>query len=107
MSHELKHLAQVIKRLTDECNKLMVEKFGKLVQLEKVEGAIVNLQIEELKQSLDDAGDEFYNSMAQYEVRRLICSLTDRHHHEFPLDSEDRRKRRYDRFTPNEYQTFG
>jgi hypothetical protein len=46
----------------------MVEKFGKLVHLEKVEGAIVNLQIEELKQKLDDAGDEFYNTMAQYEV---------------------------------------
>ena len=85
----------------------MVEKFGKLVQLEKVEGAIVNLQIEELKQRLDDAGDEFYNSMAQYEVRRARYSLTDRHYHEFPLDSEDRRERRYDRFTPNEYQTFG
>ena len=47
----------------------MVEKFGKLVQLEKLEGAIVNLQIEELKQRLDDAGDEYYNTMAQYEVR--------------------------------------
>lgn len=69
MSHELKHLAEIIKRLTDECNKLMVEKFGKLVQLEKVEGAIVNLQVEELKQRLDDAGDEFYVSMAKYEVR--------------------------------------
>lgn len=85
----------------------MVEKFGKLVQLEKVEKAIVNLQIEELKQRLDDAGDEFYNSMAQYEVRRLNYSLTDPYYHDFPLDSEDRRKRRYDRFTPNEYQTFG
>jgi len=68
LSHELKHAAHVIKRLTDECNKLMVEKFGKLVQLEKLEGAIVNLQIEELKQKLDDAGDEYYNTMAQYEV---------------------------------------
>jgi hypothetical protein len=72
LSHELTHLAQIIKRLTDECNKLMVEKFGKLVHLEKVEGAIVNLQIEELKQRLDDVGDEFYNSMAQYEVCRTI-----------------------------------
>jgi hypothetical protein len=47
----------------------MIEKFGKLVQLEKLEGAIVNLQIEELKQRLDDAGDEYYNTMAQYDVR--------------------------------------
>lgn len=47
----------------------MVEKFGKLVQLEKLEGAIVNLQIEELKQRLDDAGDDYYNTMAQYEVQ--------------------------------------
>jgi predicted nucleic acid-binding Zn-ribbon protein len=68
LSHELKHAAQVIKHLNDECNKLMVEKFGKLVQLEKLESAIVNLQIEELKQRLDDAGDEYYNTMAQYEV---------------------------------------
>lgn len=59
----------MIERLTTECNKLMVEKFGKLVELEKIEGAIVNLQIEELKQRLDDAGDEFYNTMAKYEVR--------------------------------------
>ncbi|CAF4873522.1 unnamed protein product, partial [Rotaria sp. Silwood1] len=71
LSHELKHAAQVIKLLTDECNKLMVEKFGKLVQLEKLEGAIVNLQIEELKQRLDDAGDEYYNTMTQYELRKI------------------------------------
>ena len=69
LSHELKHATQVIKRLNDECNKLMVEKFGKLVHLEKLEGAIVNLQIEELKQRLDDAGDEYYNTMAQYDVK--------------------------------------
>ena len=68
LSHELKHLNEVIRRLTDECNKLMVDKFGRLVKLEKVEGAIVNLQIEELKQRLDDAGDEFYITMAKYEV---------------------------------------
>lgn len=73
LSHELKHATQVIKRLTDECNKLMVEKFGKLVHLEKLEGAIVNLQIEELKQRLDDAGDEYYNTMAQYEVEGIDC----------------------------------
>ncbi|CAF0758116.1 unnamed protein product [Rotaria sordida] len=71
LSHELKHAAQVIKLLTDECNKLMVEKFGKLVQLEKLEGAIVNLQIEELKQKLDDAGDEYYNTMTQYELLKI------------------------------------
>lgn len=75
LSHELKHAAQVIQRLTNECNKLMVEKFGKLVQLEKLEGAIVNLQIEELKQRLDDAGDEYYNTMAQYEVKKWIYNF--------------------------------
>ncbi|CAF1687317.1 unnamed protein product, partial [Adineta ricciae] len=68
---ELKNADQIIKRLTDECNKLMVEKFGKLVELERIEGAIVNLQIEELKQRLDDAGDEYYNTMAQYELRKI------------------------------------
>ncbi|CAF1167075.1 unnamed protein product, partial [Adineta ricciae] len=45
LAHELKNADQIIKRLTDECNKLMVEKFGKLVELERIEGAIVNLQI--------------------------------------------------------------
>ena len=53
----------------------MVEKFGKLVQLERLEGAIVNLQIEELKQKLDDAGEEYYNTMAQYEVNRMTKFL--------------------------------
>lgn len=90
LSHELKHLAQIIKRLTDECNKLMVEKFGKLVHLEKVEGAIVNLQIEELKQRLDDAGDEFYTSMAQYEVRRIFSFLSSLN--SFVLVEKNRRK---------------
>ncbi|UJR37290.1 hypothetical protein I4U23_029999 [Adineta vaga] len=71
LAHELKNAAQIIQRLTDECNKLMVEKFGKLVELERIEGAIVNLQIEELKQKLDDAGDEYYNTMAQYELRKI------------------------------------
>ena len=83
----------------------MVEKFGKLVQLEKVEGAIVNLQIEELKQRLDDAGDEFYNSMAQYEASRV-----ERHELSSFLslpDPKDRRKRRYDRSSPNKHQTSG
>lgn len=69
LAHELKNADQIIKRLTDECNKLTVEKFGKLVELERIESAIVNLQIEELKQRLDDAGDEYYNTMAQYEVQ--------------------------------------
>lgn len=76
LSHELKHLTQVIKRLNDECNKLMVEKFGKLVHMEKLEGAVVNLQIEELRQRLDDAGDEFYNSMVQYEVSRRTTTTS-------------------------------
>ncbi|CAF3878718.1 unnamed protein product [Adineta steineri] len=71
LAHELRHAVQIIQRLTDECNKLMTEKFGKLVELEKIEGAIVNLQIEELKQRLDDAGDEYYNTIGQYENQKI------------------------------------
>lgn len=48
---------EYVGKLDELCNKMMTDKFGKLVDLEKLELIAVNQQIEELKQRL--AENEF------------------------------------------------
>lgn len=59
--HELirdkKKMDEYVSKLDDLCNKMMRDKFGKLVDIEKLELIAVNSQIEELKQRL--AENEF------------------------------------------------
>ena len=43
---------EYVGKLDELCNKMMTDKFGKLVDLEKLELIAVNQQIEELKQRL-------------------------------------------------------
>ena len=67
--HELivdkKKMDEYVSKLDDVCNKMMRDKFGKLVDLEKIELIAVNQQIEELKQRM--AENEFDHEKAMQE----------------------------------------
>lgn len=52
-----KKMDEYVEKLDEVCNKMMVDRFGKLVDIEKLELIAVNQQIEELKQRL--AENEF------------------------------------------------
>jgi hypothetical protein len=43
---------QRITDMDDQCNKMMLQKFGRIVDLEKLETVTVNRQLEELKEKL-------------------------------------------------------
>jgi len=43
---------EYVSKLDDVCNKMMKDKFGKLIDLERIELIVVNQQIEELKQRM-------------------------------------------------------
>ena len=45
---------EYLERLEDSANKMMVDKFGKIVDIEKLELIAVNQQIEELKQKMSE-----------------------------------------------------
>ena len=45
---------EYVSRLDELCNKMMRDKFGKLVDIERLELIAVNQQIEELKQRLSE-----------------------------------------------------
>jgi hypothetical protein len=45
---------EYVKKLDELCNKMMNDKFGKLVDIERLELIAVNQQIEELKQRLTE-----------------------------------------------------
>lgn len=52
-----KKMDEYVEKLDEVCNKMMLDRFGKLVDVEKLELIAVNQQIEELKQRL--AENEF------------------------------------------------
>ena len=43
---------EYVSKLDDVCNKMMKDKFGKLIDIERIELIVVNQQIEELKQRM-------------------------------------------------------
>lgn len=47
-----KLFAAKISEMEETCNKMMVQKFGQVVDLEKLEQVTVNRQIEELKEKM-------------------------------------------------------
>jgi hypothetical protein len=49
-----KKMDEYVKKLDELCNKMMTDKFGKLVDIERLELIAVNQQIEELKQRLTE-----------------------------------------------------
>ena len=60
---------QRITQLNDECEKLMIEKFGRVVDIEKLETVTVNRQIEEVKDRLSMADVQFAANLQLWQVR--------------------------------------
>jgi len=59
---------QRITQLNDECDKLMIEKFGCVVDIEKLETVTVNRQIEEVKDRLSMADAQFTATLQMWQV---------------------------------------
>jgi hypothetical protein len=74
--HELirdkKKMEEYVSKLDDLCNKMMKDKFGKLVDLEKLELIAVNQQVEELKQKLSENEFEHEQVMQDWLVNIFI-----------------------------------
>lgn len=66
---EGKHMEHKIKDMHEEADKMMVDKFGTLVDLEKLEQITVNRQLEELKDKLRLAQTQCDREVAKWEVR--------------------------------------
>ncbi|RNA43265.1 cilia- and flagella-associated 44-like [Brachionus plicatilis] len=70
-----KKMDQYVGRLDELCNKMMMDKYGKIVDLEKIELIAVNQQIEELKQRM--AENEFEHERVMREWLDKINSEKD------------------------------
>jgi len=66
---------QYVGKLNDVCNKMMIDKFGKLVELEKLENIVVNQQIEELKQRMQDNEEFHVEKMRNWKVFIVLGKL--------------------------------
>lgn len=65
-----KKMEDYINKLEESSNKMMVDKFGKLVDLEKLELIAVNQQIEELKQRMAENEFEHEKVMKEWLVNK-------------------------------------
>ena len=63
-----KKMEEYISKLEESSNKMMLDKFGKLVDLEKLELIAVNQQIEELKQRMAENEFEHEKVMKEWLV---------------------------------------
>lgn len=70
-----KKMDEYVGRLDELCNKMMTDKYGKIVDLEKIELIAVNQQIEELKQKM--AENEFEHEKVMREWLEKINSEKD------------------------------
>jgi hypothetical protein len=66
---------EYVGKLDELCNKMMTDKFGKLVDLEKLELIAVNQQIEELKQRLAENEFDHERVMQEWLVNIYDFSL--------------------------------
>ena len=64
-------MEEYVSKLNGVCNKMMVDKFGKVVDLEKLEMIVVNQQIEELKQRMMEDEDKHVVNIKGWHVRTL------------------------------------
>ncbi len=71
-----KKMEDYIDKLEDSSNKMMVDKFGRLVDLEKLELIAVNQQIEELKQRMAENEFEHEKVMKEWLVNKIFIVLS-------------------------------
>ena len=64
-----RHFDAKIGVMNEQCNTMMVDKFGRVVDLEKLETVTVNRQIEELKEKLRVAEIQCSNEIVKWNVR--------------------------------------
>lgn len=70
-----KKMDEYVSKLNGVCNKMMADKFGKQVDLEKLEMIMVNQQIEELKQRMMEDEDKHVVNMKGWQVSFQSYSL--------------------------------
>ena len=63
---------QRITKLNDECEKLMMAKFGRVIALEELETITVNQQLEEVKDKLSTVESERAADLRLWNVRTVI-----------------------------------
>lgn len=61
--------------MKDECDTLMMQKFGCIVDIEKLEAVTFNRQIEEAKERLAVLETECYNELIEWDVSYLQSDL--------------------------------
>ena len=66
---------EYVSKLDDACNKMMKDKFGKLVDLERLELIIVNQQIEELKQRMIENEYDHEKVMQDWLVSLIVINF--------------------------------
>jgi hypothetical protein len=66
-----KKMDEYVEKLDALCNKMMTDKFGKLVDIERLEIIAVNQQIEELKQKLAENEFEHERVMQEWLVIKM------------------------------------
>ena len=62
-----------ISEMEDSCNKMMMQKFGRVVDLEKLEQVTVNRNIEELKEKLRQNEVKCSSEMMKWQVSSWKC----------------------------------
>ena len=72
---------QRIMKLKDDCEKLMIAKFGRIVDLEELESITVNQQLEEVKDRRLDAESERAADLKLWDVRTPSCSSSTHFYH--------------------------
>jgi hypothetical protein len=61
--------------MEEQCNKMMVQKFGRIVDLERLETVTVNRQIEELKEKLRINQLQCAKEIKEWNVRFFLFFL--------------------------------
>ncbi len=68
-----KVFATRIAEMHDTCNTMMRDKFGRVVDLEKLETVTVNRGVEELKEKLRENETQCSRELSSWEVRARVC----------------------------------
>ena len=68
LNKDRRSFREKISELDELCNKMMMQKFGRIVDLEKLETVTVNRNIEELKEKLRKTEIECSSEISEWDV---------------------------------------
>ena len=63
-----------IREMEERCNQMMIQKFGRIVDLEKLETVTVNRQLEELKEKLRQVEEDCASEIRRWNVSQQFFS---------------------------------